>query len=587
MRTAFFAAASAAALIGGAGAQTDTNTFLLDDVTLFDGDRARGQRDVLVEDGRIARVARRIRAKDGVTVVDGEGLYAIPGLIDAHVHAFAGSASRDALRFGVTTQLDQFTSPDFLRAEGATREDTDRTDKADFYSAGHLVTSEGGHGTQFGLPVPTIAGPEEAEQAVADRLEAGSDWIKIAYEPGNAQMASIDVETMKAVIDAAHAKGALAVVHVSKLAAARDALDAGADGLVHVFGDEASTDEFAALAKRSGAFVIATLAVNASVAGEAPGADAADDAALSPYLTAPQEGQLGATFGSYVAEGYGKTSRAAVRALHEAGVPIIAGSDAPNPGTTYGASLHTELTMLTEAGLTPAEALHAGTAGAADAFGIADRGRIAKGQKADILLLRADPTGDIRATRAIEAVYKNGFAVDRTLPEAAEVATATLGGDVIADFDEGLTTGYGAPVVATADDIAGGASKAAISLVPHGGGQALRVEGSVSAGFPYPWSGLGMFLSFDGTRAVDWSDREAFVMGARGDARPYVLMLFTKSSPQTPAVVPFEIGEDWGTVRVPLADARGADLAEVYGFAVTTGAPEGEVAFEVDDLRLE
>jgi imidazolonepropionase-like amidohydrolase len=100
-------------------------------------------------------------------------------------------------------------------------------------------------------------------------------------------------------------------------------------------------------------------------------------------------------------------------------VEILAGSDAPNPGTAHGASLHHELELLVRAGLTPIEALRAATSAPARRFGLADRGRIAPGQRADLLLVAGDPTADILATRAIERIWKNGAVVERRrYPEA-------------------------------------------------------------------------------------------------------------------------------------------------------------------------
>jgi imidazolonepropionase-like amidohydrolase len=111
---------------------------------------------------------------------------------------------------------------------------------------------------------------------------------------------------------------------------------------------------------------------------------------------------------------------ATVAELHAAGVELMAGSDAPNPGTAHGASLHHELELLVRAGLTPTEALRAATATPARRFGLSDRGRIAPGQRADLLLVRGDPTADIRATRQIERVWKNGAPVQRQrYPEAS------------------------------------------------------------------------------------------------------------------------------------------------------------------------
>jgi Amidohydrolase family len=102
--------------------------------------------------------------------------------------------------------------------------------------------------------------------------------------------------------------------------------------------------------------------------------------------------------------------RVTVRPAH---VPLLAGTDAPNPGTTHGASLHRELELLVKAGLTPVEALAAATSVPAKQFGLGDRGTIAPGKRADLVLVDGDPTADIRATRKIAGVWKLGLAVDR------------------------------------------------------------------------------------------------------------------------------------------------------------------------------
>jgi imidazolonepropionase-like amidohydrolase len=109
--------------------------------------------------------------------------------------------------------------------------------------------------------------------------------------------------------------------------------------------------------------------------------------------------------------------------LHNAGVTILPGTDAPNPGTGYGVSMHAELLLLTESGLTPEEALHAATAAAAREFGLIDRGRIEPGRRADLLLVKGDPSKDIRATRDILGVWKAGAEINRE--EVARVAKAS------------------------------------------------------------------------------------------------------------------------------------------------------------------
>jgi imidazolonepropionase-like amidohydrolase len=109
-------------------------------------------------------------------------------------------------------------------------------------------------------------------------------------------------------------------------------------------------------------------------------------------------------------------ARSTVTAFHEAGVTILAGTDA-NQGTVspaqvlHGKALHDELELLVAAGLTPAEALRSATVVPAEFFGLTDRGVITAGRRADLLLIDGDPTQDIAATRAIRGVWAAGVRV--------------------------------------------------------------------------------------------------------------------------------------------------------------------------------
>src|SRR5262249_49286501 len=112
-----------------------------------------------------------------------------------------------------------------------------------------------------------------------------------------------------------------------------------------------------------------------------------------------------------------------VRRLVDAGVTILAGTDAPNPGTVFGASLHRELELLGRCGVTPAQALNAATAAPARVFGLADCGHTAPGQRAALVLVSGDPLTDIAATRAIERIWRAGVLCDRR-PFVASAAEA-------------------------------------------------------------------------------------------------------------------------------------------------------------------
>ena len=132
------------------------------------------------------------------------------------------------------------------------------------------------------------------------------------------------------------------------------------------------------------------------------------DPALAPFLKPEDAAGLNAGMGFKTSkEAYG-AAEDALRQLHEAGASILAGTDAPNPGTVWGASLHGELELLVKAGLSPIEALRAATSVPADHFGIANRGRIRAAKAADLVLIDGDPAADIRMTRRISAVWKDG-----------------------------------------------------------------------------------------------------------------------------------------------------------------------------------
>jgi hypothetical protein len=100
--------------------------------------------------------------------------------------------------------------------------------------------------------------------------------------------------------------------------------------------------------------------------------------------------------------------------MFRAGVPLLAGTDAMNPYCMPGFSLHDELALLVESGLTPLAALQAATLRPAEFLGRSeDIGAIAPGKRADLVLLAADPLADIHATTQIQAVWRDGQYLDR------------------------------------------------------------------------------------------------------------------------------------------------------------------------------
>lgn len=568
--------------------------FAIENVRVFDGREVLDGKTIIVADGRIASI-NDSPAPEGLQIIDGTGKTLLPGLIDAHVHAFDQNALRDALRFGVTTELDMFTTTSFATDRKLVRDSYDKTDMADLFSAFTLVTSKDGHGTQFGLPIPTIDDPALAEEFVKARLAEGADYIKIVYEPGNPMVTSISKETLEAVIAAAHAHGAIAIVHISKLEAARDAVNGGADGLVHVFADAAIDDELIANMKTKGVFVIPTLSIIASAADRGFGAGFLQDENLQPYLSKMQLDGLAVSMGGGRDLSHWFNLDIAfenVRLLHEAGIPVLAGSDAPNPGTAYGVSMHGELELLVKAGLSPSEALKAATAASARAFDLNGRGVIAEGARADLLLVNGDPTTDILAVRSIDRIFKNGFEVTRERQDNEKIAAQkpALKEGYISRFETDLSSGFAMNWVTTTDQLANGKSTAALSIITPGAQEssgAMRINGEISTKFFFPWSGAGVFFSEDFTLPFDFSDYKTISFYARGDERELSVLLFTRTSLQRPATKTFNITSDWQFYEIELSSIRGAALDEVFGLAITAGRPKGAFYFELDDVRLQ
>jgi hypothetical protein len=391
---------------------------------------------------------------------------------------------------------------------------------------------------------------------------------------------------MAAVVAAAHKRGKLAVVHIQTTEDARATIEAGADGLVHIYADVAPDAAFYALAARKKVFVVPTLSVMSGFSGSGEGAKLAADPRFAPLLTPEQVAQMrtplrSTFFKMDVANG-------GVAALKAAKVDVLAGTDAGNPTTTHGATLHEEMALLVKAGLTPTEALKAATSLPAKRFGLKDRGHVKVGERADLVLVEGDPTTDIEATRAIAAIWKNGYPVERKPP--APPAGKALSG-VVGDFEAGLAGPDGTAWAATSDKLAGGASEARVSRVTpgaNGSTGAIRAEGEVKPPFPFAWGGAQLMLAGPSAAPRDLSGVKTLVFRVRGKGSGPQgrAMLFDTSSPQ-PKMQPFLFSDDWSEVRVPLDRFGGLNLKAVVGVVVATDPTKGPFAFEVDDVRFE
>ena len=344
-------------------------------VRVFDGRRLRSPDTVVIEAGRICS------GSGGDLLIDGAGGVLLPGFIDAHVHLRDRRTLEQLASFGVTTALDMACAPPELvsslrGAHGLT----------DIRSAGTPAIAPGSPHSHIPVigPRGLIAGADQARQFVADRVAEGSDYIKIIV--GN-PAPSHDQATLDALAAAAREYGKLSVAHASSYAAVEMAQRAGVSVLTHVPLDQALDKAAAADAVSTGRVLIPTLAMMEGIVQQSapPGRDYA-------------------------------AARVSVTVMYQAGVPILAGTDANakvgGPAmVSHGSSLHHELELLVEAGLTTVDALRAATSRPARYFGLADRGVIEPGRRADLVLIDGDPLRDITATRSIRRVWCGGAEV--------------------------------------------------------------------------------------------------------------------------------------------------------------------------------
>jgi len=601
---AFYLLLSAPAII--LASPDSANSFVIRGARVFDGQKLLAPTDVWVDGGKIKAIGKNLKVPSTVKTIDAAGDTLLPGLIDSHTHAF-GDALKEAEIFGVTTELDMFTDVKNMQQIKKNQSDGKLLDWADLRSAGTLATVPGGHGTEYGFEIPTLSSPSEAQAWVDARIAEGSDYIKIVIDDFSAygsHRPTLSNETLKALIDAAHKRGKIAVVHIGNQQEAHDVVAAGADGLAHLFADSAPAPDFAQFAAAHHIFVVPTLDVLESISAIASGESLTTDARLAPYLTGDDVSSLKRAFPKFAtapSEKYGEQTVAQLKAAH---VPILAGTDAPNPGTSHGASIHRELELLVRSGLTPTEALAAATSVPAMTFHLDDRGTIAPGKRADLLLVKGDPTQDITATRDIVSVWKLGVEDDRAsyrasiekakqeaAAEAKAAPPAASAVSLISDFDDGTPSAkFGTAWDLSTDSIAGGKSTGAMKVVDggaNGAKHALDVSGLIDGGLPYAWAGVMWAPGAQPFVPVDLSSKKNISFFAKGDGQTYRVLVFTTSGGRIPAQQTFTAGPDWKKTSIPFSAFNGTDGHDISAILFVGGPAAGKFDFQVDEIRLE
>ena len=420
------------------------------------------QRDatLAIHDGRLEMLESNVTLElpQGATVIDARGKWVVPGLVDGHVHFFQSGnlyTRPDAADFSAVVPYAQEVARNQARLEatfkiwlasgvtgvidvGGPFWNFDVRDHANHSAmaprvavAGPLISMV--ERPQLDLGDPPIIGIETAEAAralVARELERDPDFIKVwfIHQPGDDLAAQEAI--VKAAADAAHAAGKRLAVHATELVVAKAALRAGADYLVHSVFDQPVDDEFIALMKARSAFYCPTLFVVTgyplALSGqwratpeEARRADpeilaAMDDLEAIPKDRLPE--RVAKLMAAKTLPAPPRIAMENLRRLQAAGVPIVMGTDAGNIGTLHGPSIHREMQLMREAGLTPQEILRSATTNGWHALrGTPDRGRIEVGKPANLVILDGDPLADIANLARVHRVVRGSFVDD---PEA-------------------------------------------------------------------------------------------------------------------------------------------------------------------------
>ncbi|KAL3442791.1 hypothetical protein BJX65DRAFT_321166 [Aspergillus insuetus] len=370
---------------------------ILKNVRVFDGTAFTDCQSIIISEDKIGS-----GAEEPGEEIDCNGHFLIPGLIDAHVHLHHEGHLHQLARQGVTTALD-------MAMWSADRMNGLRGKKGlpDIRSAGLPATVAGSvHSCMLPLPKEALLShPDQAEAFVDKRIAEGSDYIKIIADvPGPSQ------DLLNAVTAAAHLRQFMVVAHASAFTPFNMALEANVDLITHSPRDKVVSSNMAQRMVGNNVISVPMLAMMKASStrppiGAALGMMISKPSVLGAIIRAKRSGEGPQTY---------EHARDSVTAMYRAGVPILAGTDCheePNSffDVKHGESLHAELELLVDAGLSTLDALRAATVLPAEHFKLLDRGVIAEGKRADLVLLRGDPTKDISATRGIERVWCGGI----------------------------------------------------------------------------------------------------------------------------------------------------------------------------------
>ncbi|AXC11643.1 Amidohydrolase family protein [Acidisarcina polymorpha] len=381
---------------------------------------------ILIEKGMVAAAGPRgqVRIPADATVLDASGKYAIPGLWDMHAHYEQVEWGPIYLAAGVTSVRDVGNEFDFIRT---LHEALDR--KQDPAIGPHLEFAGVIDGT----------GPLAVGAVLADTPEQALLWVERYKAAGARQIkiySSVKPEIVKAITSYAHARGMTVTGHIPEGMTAIEGINDGMDQINHIqyevpyfsrteLDSQGKPDRTKALVLEldgpRSRDLISTLRAHHTVLDPTvalfesfmntkplneiePGLNH-----VAPQLREALDSPPAPADKAALTNAHWQVLMATLRALHAAGIPIVAGTDQAIPGY----SLHRELELYVEAGFTPLEALQAATIEAARALGLEkESGSLETGKRGDVLLLDADPLADIHNTRRVWRTIAAGAVYD-------------------------------------------------------------------------------------------------------------------------------------------------------------------------------
>lgn len=384
------------------------------------------KRNVLIHDGNIKSVTEESLENYSGDSLDLSGKYLSPSFSDMHVHAnvnqglngtyqelgFEGVAKNNLLA-GVTTMLDLFNQEEEILAYRNSQK-IENLSGAELFSAGALFTCKGGHGAEYpGVKIHEINSPTEAEIEMTNFAKLRPDVVKIVYDHAW-PTPSMDKETMAAAVATANKFGLKTVIHIGTWEDAKEAVLAGATAITHFHSTEVP-DELVKLFGERKVWIIPTIAVQSDLMNFVDNPEILKSPLakrIVPENILESYNHFDPATSKYQKWFYEfqKTNKinfqASLKKLSDAGAKVLTGTDVPNIGTLVGFSLHREMKLMVDAGLTSWKALAAATTLPGEFLG--KNYGVTPGSIANLVVLSASPIEDIENTQKIELVIHYG-----------------------------------------------------------------------------------------------------------------------------------------------------------------------------------